>query len=465
MLTGATPFTGPTAQAIIGQTMAAAPRRGRSVEEVPPAVDTAVARALAKEPADRFATPRAFLEARDLAVKAERRIAGDATLDRLLATVSDLLTITTVPAGATVYLQRLLNEGGNEAKGGDSLLAGTTPIVDRRIARVDYRAIIRMPGHGTLERIAASGLARAERPGAKGRRIDLLLRLTPADSVPADMVAVAGGRYTIVSPDLPLGLATELQPFLLDRFEVTNAQYAEFMRNHGYAIDSLWRRATVDKAPLTRFVDRTGLPGPCDWVSQELPAGRERHPVTGVSWYEAEALCASSGKRLPTLYEWEKSARNGGSSHLGVIMPWGYMSAATSTERRANFAGAATVPVDALPFGISPWGAYAMAGNVKEWLANPVGDGFAVAGGSWQDPAYVFSELGSVPGAAANAATGFRCARNAGTDQGDQGDQGADRRRRSRRWSLWPVRAPFSSSRSGRPSSATSDLTARLAER
>ncbi|UCD25107.1 MAG: hypothetical protein JSW51_04060, partial [Gemmatimonadota bacterium] len=62
-----------------------------------------------------------------------------------------------------------------------------------------------------------------------------------------------------------------------------------------------------------------------------------------------------------------------------------------------------------------------MAGNVKEWLANPVGDGFAVAGGSWQDPAYLFSELGSLPGTTATPALGFRCARTAVSTMGNQG--------------------------------------------
>ena len=116
--------------------------------------------------------------------------------------------------------------------------------------------------------------------------------------------------------------------------------------------------------------------------------------MTGVSWYEAAAYCASVGKRLPTLYEWEKAARDGAYSHHGVIMPWGLMSAAVQTDRRANFSGSSAMPVDTFRFGISSYGAYAMAGNAKEWLANPVGEGFAVAGGSWQDPAYLFADVG-----------------------------------------------------------------------
>ena len=479
MLTGKPPFTGPTAQAILGHTLTTAPRRARSLrDDIPVETDAALDRALSKEPLDRFGTPGEFIkacapraaaaprrrsiiagaaltvaivtavawplwqsartarartllpaitafanqgryvEAYDLAVEAERRIAGDTTLARLFGLISDRLTVTTQPAGATVYLQRLPNEG---ARAGDSMLAGTTPIVDRRVPRVDHRVIVQRAGSTALERIASSGYGRAEQPSAESRRIDLSLRLVPTDSLPVDMVDVPGGHYQIVSPDLPLGLASDLRPYFIDRFEVTNEDFAGFVRKGGYATDSLWRRAADDRVTPGRFVDRTGLAGPRDWVSQESPTGHARFPVTGVSWYEASAFCASKGKRLPTLYEWEKAARNGIGSHKGVVMPWGYMSAVVRSERRANFAGTGPMPVDAFPFGISPFGAHAMAGNVKEWLVNRVADGFAVAGGSWQDPAYVYSEVGSLPASTATAGIGFRCARTAGSAPGDQG--------------------------------------------
>jgi tRNA A-37 threonylcarbamoyl transferase component Bud32 len=474
MLAGGPPFSGATAQVVIGQALSSPPPRLRSRrDDVPPKLDAAVARSLAKLPAERFATAREFLEAcippsqspprrravlvalgvaalvvaavaiplwksvqanrarldlpriRDLAnrgryldayqlaVAAERRIPDDTALSQLVGAVADLLTVTTTPAGASAYLQRLPE--ANESVG-DSTLIGTTPIVDRRIARADYRVSLVLAGHQTVERIVSSALGRNQVAGDRGRRVVLDVSLPAVDSVPAGMVAVPGGRYGIVSPDLPLGLSTDLADYFLDRFEVSNEQFAEFVRAGGYANASWWPAGS----PKT-FADRTGLPAPRDWVSKEPPAGEGRHPVVGVSWYEAAAFCRSRGKRLPTLYEWEKAARNGIASVVGVVMPWGYVSAAISADRRANFGGTGTVPVDAYPFGISPFGAYAMAGNVKEWLANPVGDGFAVAGGSWQDPAYVFSEVGSLPGETAAPSVGFRCARTAGTPAADQG--------------------------------------------
>jgi len=141
--------------------------------------------------------------------------------------------------------------------------------------------------------------------------------------------------------------------------------------------------------------------------------------VAGVTWYEASAYCGSMGKRLPSVYEWEKTARNGVVSHRGVLMPWGVMASSGLGARRANFSSDGTAVVDAYPFGIGPFGAYGLAGNVGEWTANPFGDGHAVTGGSWEGPSYLYPNYGSQPGTFASSALGFRCARSDGpSDQG-----------------------------------------------
>ncbi len=468
-LTGEPPFTGPTAQSVLGKTLTEPPRSARALRsDLTPEIEASLARALAKRPDQRFPTPRAFAEACgsapalhirtrfhvagiaaalvlgaavafplwrsgqtarartllptiaeladrgryvqafELAKNAERRLGSDTTLAGLMAAVSDLLTITTQPEGARVFLQRMPASG--ETAPPDSISLGTTPLKNLRVARADYRVVVQKDGYAPLERIASSAFGRSEF-AERGRAVQLQLALTVADSLPAGMVAIPGGAYAIVSPDMPIGLKADLGAYFIDKFEVTNNQYADFVRRGGYTAGN----------NLSEYVDRTGLPGPRGWSSREPPRGLERHPVTGVSWYEAAAFCASHGKRLPTVYEWEKAARNGVASHLGVIMPWGYTSATVQSENRANFSSNSTTPVDSLRFGISPYGAFAMAGNVKEWLVNRVGEGFAVAGGSWQDPAYLFSELGSLPGATATASLGFRCARSASALAGNQG--------------------------------------------
>jgi hypothetical protein len=156
-------------------------------------------------------------------------------------------------------------------------------------------------------------------------------------------------------------------------------------------------------------------------VNGAPPAGRGRYPVTGVSWHEAAAYCTSRGGRLPSLFEWEKASRDGRVSRFGILMPWGQYDPKSLGTVRANFSGTDAAPVDSFPYAISPYGIYNMAGNVKEWLANRVGDGRGTAGGSWQDPMYLFSQVGSQSDG--SAALGFRCARPLAEGKGDGGLQ------------------------------------------
>lgn len=323
-----------------------------------------------------------------------------------MARVSDVVSVTSTPPGARVWLQRFSPAPGERA---DSVLVGTTPLEGVRVPRVDHRVIVTLAGHRPVEQIASSAFERSMSPPGQGRDIQVTVSLSPESDLPVDMVAVPGGPYALVGPDLPIGRSAELKPFYIDRFEVSNAAFLEFVRGGGYVTERYWHPG----ASRQSFVDRTGLSGPRDWHNQQPPEGRDRHPVTGVSWAEAHAYCSAQGKRLPTLFEWEKASRDGEVAPLGIIMPWGYVSATTGMEGRANFSTTGTVPVDAHPFGISPYGVHALVGNVKEWLENPLDIGHAVAGGSWEDPAYVYSEVADLPDTAATASLGFRCARNA----------------------------------------------------
>ncbi len=75
-----------------------------------------------------------------------------------------------------------------------------------------------------------------------------------------------------------------LDAFAIDKYEVTNADYA-------------------------RFVQATGARTPWHWPQGKIPKGAERFPVSNVTWFEAGDYCKLVGKRLPTEAEWEKSAR------------------------------------------------------------------------------------------------------------------------------------------------------------
>jgi len=364
-----------------------------------------------------------YAEAYDLAVQVEGVMGEDTTLQRLMPEVSDLLTVRSVPEKAEVYA---LGPGAIET----AVLLGRTPIVELRLPRGDHFLTIEAEGYEPVERLASSTLARAEAV-VFGGRLDIVLDLTlfPADSLPPGTVFVPAGAYTLVSADAPVGATADLGAFFIDRFEVMNSEYREFIRAGGYANRALWtlpirregRVLTGDEAS-TLFRDRTGLPGPRNWTGQQVPEGTDRHPVSSITRYEAAAYCAWKGRSLPTLFEWEKAARGRAFTHLeGVVFPWGLVEPGQSAEQRANFSGSGTVEVDAHPLGISLYGAYAMAGNVREWTVNAAGDGFIAMGGSWQDPPHVFSSMATPEGLFASPALGFRCVLRTGSAEAHGG--------------------------------------------
>lgn len=117
-----------------------------------------------------------------------------------------------------------------------------------------------------------------------------------------------------------------------------------------------------------------GHPGPAGWEAGDLPAGAERLPVGGVSWYEAAAYAAFVGKALPTVYHWNRAAAVGRA-------PW--------VVRGSNLASRGPRPASRFA-GMSPVGTYDMAGNVREWVYNEFGTQRFVFGGGWLDQHYAF---------------------------------------------------------------------------
>lgn len=371
-----------------------------------------------------LAAEGSFEEAFALLEKAESVLGHTPELDRLVVRVSDRIDVTSDPPGATVHMQPV---GPDLERGPRGRLLGATPLRGLRVPRGDYYLYLELAGHEPAERLATSSLLRS------GFFVDAI-----ADSVvqvhapldvegagPADMVPVPGGPYTLVGSDAPAGATVDLEAFRIDRYEVTNARFREFVRAGGYQDRSFWTvpfQEGDDTVPfeeaMARFTDRTGLPGPRNWVGQEYPEGQGDHPVTGVTWYEAAAYSAFVGKTLPTVFQWEKAARDGRYSRAeGQFLPWGYTAPGESIRARANFSSTGTQPVGALPGGLSPFGVFAMAGNVKEWTRNPGPEGFVVIGGGWEDPPYVFAAMGSQNPFFSSPSLGFRLVSNEGTSE------------------------------------------------
>ena len=376
---------------------------------------------------EKLAEERKYFEAFDMAVQAEKVIKNDSTLVGLMPIISNDLTIITQPEGAEVYLKRF--DPDEQGQFPPQEFVGVTPIQGLRLARGDYRVSIEKEGFATFERIASSELIRVDSPADPKPIIRIEVTLISSGELPADMAAVPGGPYLLVGLGAPTTTEVQLDAFFIDKYEVSNAQFKEFILAGGYSDKSYWQHPFVKDGQMISwneamqtFTDRTGLTGPRDWVNQEFPEGRENHPVTGVCWYEAAAFAEFVDKKLPTIFQWEKAARDGAYTHReDIVMPWGLVRTRQTSEYQANFNGPNPTPVDSYEFGISPYGCYNMAGNVKEWCLNEITGGYVAPGGSWEDPMYLFAQFGAFDGFFSSGSLGFRCVRNSPPTAGDQG--------------------------------------------
>ncbi|GAB4541161.1 MAG: hypothetical protein Kow0063_31760 [Anaerolineae bacterium] len=234
--------------------------------------------------------------------------------------------------------------------------------------------------------------------------------LSPQPEPPAstDMATIPAGPFTMGYDG---GLADETPPhqvelpeYQIDLFEVTNAQFASFVEATGY-------QSEAERAGSNRV-----------W-RDEWGEGEDNHPVVRVTWNDAIAYCEWAGKRLPTEAEWEKAARG----PEGFIYPWGNTYDAAKANGRDSGLRS-TVAVGSYGEGVSPYGVFDMAGNVREWTADPgyfpypgnntpssyYGDELRVLrGGGWFDDAADLRTTRRNPTSptAANWDIGFRCAR------------------------------------------------------
>ncbi len=209
--------------------------------------------------------------------------------------------------------------------------------------------------------------------------------LRKQDDAPAVIPAPPEGMVLIPAGEFSMGNDADgdelerpehkvrLNSFFIDRYKVSCADYAKFAAATGN-----W---------------------PSTWGSRCSP-GRERLPVTGLRWHEANAYAQWAGKRLPTEAEWEYAARGGDNRRY----PWG-------NEWRGGVANAENTQghitsVDQFPQNTSPFGVVDMVGNVWEWTSSDLTTyssgplpkkvtrrqaideivfGKVIRGGSWQD--------------------------------------------------------------------------------
>jgi formylglycine-generating enzyme required for sulfatase activity len=214
--------------------------------------------------------------------------------------------------------------------------------------------------------------------------VNQALRLFREDEIPPGMVYVPGGTAEFGAAD-PVALGD----FWIDKYEVTNREYKKFVDAGGYRDDRFWPA----EADRSTFVDSTGRPGPAGWSLGSYPDGEGDLPVGGVSWFEASAFAAWSGKSLPTVFHWRLAARQ---SIFSEILLW------------SNFESDGPAKVGSFP-GLGPSGTYDMAGNVREWCLNNTGGLRHILGGAWSEPDYLYRDNDAADPYDRSAINGFRC--------------------------------------------------------
>jgi formylglycine-generating enzyme len=235
------------------------------------------------------------------------------------------------------------------------------------------------------------------------------------------MVEIPGGKFIVGSDageeDEKPAHEANVPAFLIDKYEVTNLQFRDFIDAGGYGDNKFWINGGWE------LKEKNKLYEPYFWKNPRWNA--DNAPVVGVSWYEAAAYAEWAGKRLPTEAEWEKAAK--GAS--GTAYPWGN----TFVKGCANCGTETAAAVGSMKNGRSEAGVYDLIGNVWEWCADwydsgyyslseadspkgpEKGDKKSLRGGSYMEPegsVCATSRKSRAPEDRRFSCVGFRCAKS-----------------------------------------------------
>jgi hypothetical protein len=330
-------------------------------------------------------------EALDLADEARKWIPDDPMLEQLSRGLSRPVTITSEPPGAEVLARPYSDPNGAWRR------IGLTPLDEHPFARGASRVRVQLPGYDVAHDIVL-------RIGDYFKAWHF--KLQPEGTIPEEMVFVPGLDTPLMLPGIDHLDSEPTADFLVDRHEVTNRRFKEFVDAGGYTNPDYWKHPFEDDAngarlsfeqAMARFVDTTGRPGPAGWEVGDYAEGEDDLPVAGVSWYEAAAYAEWAGKTLPSIFHWNQVALTWAS---GEIIPLG------------NFDGEGVRPVGEGGTE-NRYGAFDLAGNVREWCRNGSTRGNVrfILGGGHGDEGWAFNDAFAQSAWDRSEINGFRCMR------------------------------------------------------
>ena len=172
-------------------------------------------------------------------------------------------------------------------------------------------------------------------------RAILLIFFLSSEVIAGSFIEIPKGSFEIGGSASHPSKNVFLETFFIEHHEVTNEEFAEKFSHHTF------------------------------------PQGAEEHPVTNITWQEAEQYCQSTGGHLPTEEQWEKAARGTD----GRVYPWGNK---VPRKRPHPFiSGVIKRKAGTVKNDYSPYGLYGMAGSVWEWTATNHQNKKVVRGGLW----------------------------------------------------------------------------------
>jgi predicted Ser/Thr protein kinase len=339
--------------------------------------------------AKRLMEAEQFMDAFDLAERARPHL-EPVEFTKLLESVTRPVAVTTSPEGAEVWFASYDSPGPVWHR------LGTTPITGARVPDGLLWWRIEKAGHEPTEDVVDAATINAT--------------LEPVGARPTGMIRVtgpsAGTSFVIQGTRLD---SEGFGDYWIGRHEVTNRQYKAFLDAGGYTTRTFWKqpftragKALTWEEGMAAFRDATGQPGPAAWELGRYPTGQDDLPVAGVSWYEAAAFAEFSAADLPTVHHWLRVAA--------------YNSLVSDVIPRAVFNTTAAAPVGKSG-ARHRFGAFDLAGNIKEWVANGAdADRRYALGGAFDEPAYMFGSADPRSAWDRVPTIGFRLAKYATTD-------------------------------------------------
>ncbi|MBV9085244.1 MAG: protein kinase, partial [Acidobacteriaceae bacterium] len=333
----------------------------------------------------RLARQEKYFAAVKLAQQAQRYIPENRELATEWSEISREVSIDTKPTGAEVALKEYSTPDA------EWTVVGRSPMPKVRVPLGLLRWRVSKPGYSTIYQAWTS-----THEGGK-----FLVKLQTQGAVPDGMVQVPAGPIGFTIAYLGAVGGFDSAPYFIDKYEVTNRHFKEFVDRGGYARPEYWKQPFIkDGRVLSRaeamayFHDATGRPGPAEWEVGHYREGQDDFPVGGLSWYEAAAYAEFAGKSLPTISHWYRAADPNTALYVIPL---------------SNFSRTGPARVGRYQ-GISAQGAYDLAGNAREWCWNDAGRGLRyILGGAWNGPSYSFYQPDARSPWDRGPGNGFRC--------------------------------------------------------